>query len=325
MLFVISIAKISKMNGIDKINLIKKIINPLYDRLADCDICPRSCHVNRLDNETGYCGTTKEIVIYSAFLHYGEEPAISGKDGSGTIFFSGCNLKCVYCQNYKFSHITEGKKISEDDLAKIMVGLQDKGAHNINLVTPTHYLPQILKALSIALEKGLKIPLVYNTSGYEKKEVIVKLKEIVDIYLTDVKYFLAETAQEYSHAADYPRFCQESTKEMYDQSKKSLFEDDVLQKGIIIRHLVLPNHIQESKDIFLWIKKSVPESLVSTMFQYQPYFKAKDYPKINRSINRLEYSQIKALVEKIGLKGWIQDFTPLESLAGPYFRPNIDV
>ncbi|MBP7088173.1 MAG: radical SAM protein [Candidatus Omnitrophica bacterium] len=313
------------MDGAEKINLIKKIIDPLYNRLASCDICPRSCHVNRLNNETGYCGTGKEIVIYSAFLHYGEEPAVSGKDGSGTIFFSGCNLKCVYCQNYKFSHAPEGKKISEDDLAKIMVGLQNKGAHNINLVTPTHFLPQILKAIFIALEKGLKIPLVYNTSGYEKKEIIAKLKEIIDIYLTDIKYFLPQTAKKYSNAADYPQFCQESTKEMYNQTKESLWEDDILQKGIIIRHLVLPNYIKESKNIFLWIKESAPNSLVSTMFQYQPYFKAKHYPNINRSISRKEYSQIKALTEKIGLNGWIQDYTPLESLAGPYFKPNIEV
>lgn len=313
------------MNPSNKLTLIDQIVDSLYQRLACCNICPRNCNINRLKGEKGYCGTDKELLVYSAFLHYGEEPGISGNNGSGTIFFSGCNLKCVYCQNYKFSHNPKREKITGSQLAKIMVKLQDKGAHNINLVTPTHFLPQILKALKTAYSDGLKIPIVYNTSGYEKKEVISQLKGIIDIYLSDIKYFSSETGQKYSNSPDYPQFCREGIKEMYAQLKLPLWKGDLLEKGLIIRHLALPGYIQESKDIFSWIKKNTPEALVSTMFQYQPYFKANNYPLINRPINQTEYGQIKAFVEEIGVKGWVQDFPPLESLAGPYFEPNIEV
>lgn len=252
------------------------------------------------------------MIVYTSFLHHGEEPVISKEEGSGTIFFSGCNLKCVYCQNYKFSHTNEGRMLSGAELAKTMLNLQAQKAVNINLVTPTHFLPQILNALSIAQKDGLNIPIVYNTSGYEKKDIIEELDGIIDIYLTDIKYMNSETAKEYSNAPDYPQACRESVKEMYKQIKETL----------IIRHLVLPNYIEESKQILSWIKENTPKARVSLMFQYQPYFKASSCPKINRPVNRAEYAQIKAYIEDLALDGWVQDFNPREELAGPYFEPD---
>ena len=306
----------------NKIELVKKSVNYLGKRLKRCDICPRNCKVNRLKGEKGYCGTAKEMVVYSSFLHQGEEPVISGQKGSGTIFFSGCNLKCIYCQNYKFSHTVVGKKISEIDLAKIMLRLQGEGAHNINLVTPTHFVPQILNSLSLAFEDGLTIPIVYNTSGYEKKDIVKCLNGIVDIYLTDLKYLDSSLAKQYSKAPKYPKFALKSLLEM-NRQVKPLTSENLLKKGVIIRHLVLPNHINESKALLLWIKKNTPKALVSVMFQYQPYFRAYLHPQINRPINYQEYLEIKNFVDELELGGWVQDHNPKEGMAGHYFEPNI--
>ena len=306
----------------EKIKLVKTTANALTKRLRNCDICPRNCEVNRLKGEKGYCGANKDMVVYSAFLHHGEEPGISGEGGSGTIFFSGCNLKCIYCQNYKFSHSVIGKKISGVNLAKIMLNLQKEGAHNINLVTPTHFLPQILDTLAIAFEDGLNIPIVYNTSGYEKKEVIKHLAGVIDIYLTDLKYMETSLAKQYSKAPKYPTFASRSLLEMVRQVKPVMSEK-LLKKGVVIRHLVLPNHINESKKLLSWIKKNTPEVLVSVMFQYQPYLKAYLHPQINRSIDYQEYFEIKKFVEELELGGWVQDHNPKEDMAGPYFEPNI--
>ena len=305
-----------------KIKLVKATANTLVKRLRNCDICPRNCEVNRLKGEKGYCGANKDMVVYSAFLHHGEEPGISGEGGSGTIFFSGCNLKCIYCQNYKFSHSVIGKRISGVNLAKIMLNLQKEGAHNINLVTPTHFLPQILDTLAIAFEDGLNIPIVYNTSGYEKKEVIKHLAGVIDIYLTDLKYMETSLAKQYSKAPKYPTFASRSLLEMVRQVKPVMSEK-LLKKGVVIRHLVLPNHINESKKLLSWIKKNTPEVLVSVMFQYQPYLKAYLHPQINRSIDYQEYFEIKKFVEELELGGWVQDHNPKEDMAGPYFEPNI--
>ena len=305
-----------------KAKLCKSVAKSLKKRLSSCDICPRNCAVNRLEGKKGYCGAAKDMMVYSAFRHHGEEPGISGREGSGTIFFSGCNLKCVYCQNYKFSHTIAGKKTSEADLAKIMLNLQKEGAHNINLVTPTHFLPQIVATLAIAFNNGLNIPIVYNTSGYEKEEIIKQLAGIVDIYLTDLKYMETSLAKQYSNAPEYPAFASRSLQEMNRQVKPLIIEK-LLKKGVIVRHLVLPNYIPESKNLLSWIKKNTPEALVSVMFQYQPYFKAYLYPQINRPIKYSEYQEIKKFVEEIKIEGWVQGHTPQEDMAGPYFEPNI--
>jgi len=305
-----------------KSKLAEKAAVSLRKRLSSCDICPRNCKVNRLKGEKGYCGANKDMVVYSAFLHHGEEPGISGWKGSGTIFFSGCNLKCIYCQNYKFSHSVTGKRISEVDLAKIMLNLQKEGAHNINLVTPTHFLPQILGTLTIAFEDGLNIPIVYNTSGYEKEEVIKRLAGVVDIYLTDLKYMETSLAKQYSKASKYPAFASGSLLEM-NRQVEPLMSEKLLKKGVVIRHLILPNHINESKKLLSWIKENTPKVLVSVMFQYQPYLRAYLHPQINRPINYQEYLEIKKFVEELGLGGWVQDHNPKEDMAGPYFEPNI--
>jgi len=306
----------------EKIKLLEKKSKKLVQRLKKCDICPRNCNINRLENNTGYCQAGKDIIVYSAFLHRGEEPVISANAGSGTIFFSGCNLKCIYCQNYKFSHSQDGEVLSSADLSRVMLDLQSKDAENINLVTPSHYLPQILEALLIATKKGLDIPIVYNCSGYEKPEIIAELDGIIDIYLSDLKYLSTEPAKRYSKASNYPIFAQKSLLQMHRQVKP-LMDQNTLKKGLIIRHLVLPGYIQESKAILLWIKKNTPKALVSVMFQYQPYFKAYTYPEINRSINQSEYNQIKEFVEELRLEGWVQDLNPREDLAGVHFKKDI--
>ncbi|UCD15587.1 MAG: radical SAM protein [Candidatus Omnitrophota bacterium] len=304
-----------------KIKLLEKNLDAFYRRLEKCDICPRECGINRLRQGRGYCGAGKDLVVYTAFLHKGEEPAISGEAGSGTIFFSGCNLKCIYCQNYKFSHSLKGKKITERQLADIMLKLQRRGAHNVNLVTPTHYLPQIMKALLIAFKEGLAVPIVYNSSGYEKKEVIDKCSDIIDIYLMDIKYMVASLSKRYSHAENYPLFNQKVIKTLCN-SKSSVWEGRLLKKGLIIRHLVLPGHFEETIRVLSWVKENAPGAILSLMFQYQPYFKAASYPRINRRVNVSEFKQIKDFLEDSELEGWVQDLNSREKLAGPHFKPD---
>ena len=311
------------MSAEKKTKLIEERIDALYQRLESCDICPRNCKVDRLKDKLGFCGCGKDLKIYTAFLHQGEEPGISEGAGSGTIFFSGCNLQCVYCQNYKFSCEKEGKTVGVEELAKIMLDLQDEGAVNINFVTPTHFLPQTLKALVIALKGGLDIPIVYNTSGFEKLDIISQLEGIVDIYLTDFKYITKEPAERYSNTPDYAVFASRAIEEMYRQSA-TLWDKDILKKGLIIRHLVLPGYIDESKQILSWITKNTPEAYASVMFQYRPYYKAENFPEINRSLKYPEYLQIKEFAESIELNGWLQEFNPNESLAGVHFSPKLE-
>ncbi|MCF7870795.1 MAG: radical SAM protein [Candidatus Omnitrophica bacterium] len=308
------------MNLKTKIKAIEKIYQKLSKKLESCALCPRNCQINRLNNELGYCGQGKKIKIYSSFLHFGEEPPISGKRGSGTIFFSGCSLGCVYCQNYKFSQLNNGRMIEEHELVKIMLNLEKKEAQNLNLVTPTHFLPQILKALKTALEKGLRLPIVYNSSGYEKKEIVETIEPIIDSWLIDFKYINSETAKNYSNSPQYPRFAKNTLSYLYKQKKGQ----NRLNRGqippIIIRHLILPGHIDETKKILVWIKKNTPEARISIMSQYQPYFKAKKIAHINRPLNLKEYTQIKELVERLELKGWLQEYKPQENLAGVHFK-----
>lgn len=306
-----------------KLKAIEKALNFLAPRLKACDICPRQCRVNRLNGGVGYCKAGKDIVVYTSFLHGGEEPAISGNDGSGTIFFSGCNLGCIYCQNHKFSHALKGNILTNEETADMMLKLQREEAHNINLVTPTHFLPQILEALHIAVLKGLNIPIVYNTSGYEKKEIIELLDGIVDIYLPDMKYMSEELARECSLAADYSFYNKEALLEMYRQKSTPFYDEDILTQGLVVRHLVIPGHVEETFSILSWIKENMPGCLTSVMFQYQPYYEAKKSPHLNRAINPEEYTQVKDFVQNLGLAGWIQDLTPKEDMAGVYFSQDI--
>ncbi|MCF7887355.1 MAG: radical SAM protein [Candidatus Omnitrophica bacterium] len=307
-----------------KIKYIDKIYPKLSKNLESCTLCPRNCQVNRVKNEKGYCGQNKDLKIYSSFLHFGEEPPISGKRGSGTIFFSGCNLRCVYCQNYQFSQLDNSKIVEKEELAKIMLNLEKKGAQNLNLVTPTHFLPQILKALKTALENGLKLPIVYNSSGYEKKDIVEKIVPIIDSWLLDFKYLNSKTAKKYSNSAKYPRIAKEIASYLYNYQNSQNRPNRGQIPPIIIRHLILPNHTQESKQLILWLNKNAPNIPISIMSQYQPYYKAKNYFNINRSLSLKEYNQIKKTIEELEPEGWFQEFKPQESLAGVYLKENND-
>jgi len=312
------------MNVNDKIRTLKARMPVINERLHACNLCPRNCKVDRLLGQRGYCGAGREVVVYTAFLHKGEEPAISGTNGSGAIFFSGCNVRCCYCQNYTFSQLGKGTVISVDDLARIMIKLQDKGAHNINVVTPTPYIAQILQALLLAYQDGLIIPIVYNTSGYEHAWVIDLLDGIIDVYLPDMKYINTEGALRYSHAHDYSLRNQESIQAMYKQKQPFSIKGDLLESGLVIRHLVLPGQIQESLAIVSWIKEHTPQAFLSLMFQYQPYYQARQYPEINRALTMEEYQFVSSFVSAMGLQGWMQEFPPQEDLAGVYFSPSLE-
>jgi len=304
-----------------RIKILEKNIDLFYKRLESCDLCPRDCKVNRLKGKKGYCGVTDKIKVYTHFLHQGEEPGITAKSGSGTIFFSGCSLKCIYCQNYKFSHFTDSShNIDVDQLAAIMLELQESGAANINLVTPTHFLPFIVEGLFKASVEGLNIPIVYNTSGYEKPQIIEFVSKIVDVYLTDMKYFSQEISKEYSSAKNYPEYNQKSILTMYKTHKQVKWDDHLLEKGLVIRHLILPNYVQDTLDILSWIAKNTGKALLSLMSQYQPYFKAKQYLQLNRPIKVKEYDKVIAFLQELNLDGWVQDLETKESLAGVHFK-----
>lgn len=289
------------------------------ENLRSCALCPRKCGINRDNNETGFCGMDNTPVIHSYFAHNGEEPPLIAGGGSGTIFFSGCPLKCLYCQNFKFSHVPSGKKFSSQDLAGVMLELQDKQVSNINLVTPTHFLPSIIKAIIHARKNGLNLPVVYNSSGYERPEVIRQLSGFVDIYLPDMKYFTEKSSWSGSKIRDYCSCNQASILEMFSQVKTPVWGENGLKKGIIIRHLVLPNYISESKQIISWVEKNAPGAYMSIMAQYRPYYMAKNIPGLDRSITFEEYSEVRDFLENSSLSGWIQEFDPPQDLAGINF------
>ncbi len=295
------------------------IIKQAYKLLNSCSLCPRKCGVNRLNNEKGFCKTGLDPVVYSFMSHQGEEPPVSGARGSGTIFFSNCNMACVYCQNYEFSQQGRGEEVSCEVLAGYMLDLQKMKCHNINLVTPTHVLPQILGALKIAIKGGLEIPLVYNTGGYELVEIIKLLDGIVDIYLADMRYSDSDVSSKYSLAPDYPRYNQESIKEMRSQTVSDIIDKDgIIRRGLIIRHLVLPNNISGTDKVMRFISQELSkDSLVSLMSQYLPYYKASEFKDIDRRLTHKEYERAKEIMEEYGLHGgWIQESFGSERFAG---------
>jgi putative pyruvate formate lyase activating enzyme len=305
---------------------LEKVIEKTYKLLESCVICPRKCKVSRIANEKGFCRTGLLPRVFSYTQHHGEEPPVSGRNGSGTIFFSNCNMKCVYCQNFKFSQLGLGKEVEIEELADYMLCLQDMKCHNINLVTPTHVLPQILKALYIAIERGLKTPICYNTSGYELPEIIKLLDEIVDIYLTDMRYGDNEPAVKYSSAPDYPLYSRQSVKEMHRQvGIAQMDEEGIIKKGLIIRHLVLPNNISGTEKIMKFIAEELsPNTYISLMSQYFPCYKAKDTTLLSRRITLKEYEKAQEIMEKYGLKnGWTQEPIGLEKFAGTNLKQNL--
>ena len=291
--------------------------------LACCAICPRRCQVNRLKNQRGFCKTGVLAKVSTFLAHHGEEPPISAKFGSGTIFFSHCNMSCIYCQNYPFSQEGEGKEVTPVELASFMLELQKIGCHNINLVTPTHVMPQILKALSIAVPQGLKIPLVYNSGGYELASVIKFLEGVVDIYLPDMRYSDSSMAVEYSSAPNYPKYNQEAVKEMHRQvGIANIDNQGIIKRGLVIRHLVLPHGIAGTQKIMKFIAQELsPDTYVSLMSQYHPYYRAFALGELNRALTHEEYENAKLDMEKYGLhNGWIQEEGGLERLAGIHLK-----
>ena len=282
----------------------------MSEKLHRCNLCPHNCNVNRLNGEIGRCKCSNKIKIALASIHYYEEPCISGKNGSGTVFFSNCNLYCVYCQNYKISQLGKGKEITIKELSTIFLQLQEKGANNINLVTPTSYVYQIIEAINIAKENGLKIPIIYNTNSYENVETIELLKGYIDVYLPDLKYYNNELAKKYSKIDNYFEKATNTIMKMYEQVGNPIFDEaGIIKKGQILRHLVLPNYILNSKHILKWIKENMPENIyVSVMAQYFPTYKAKEEELINRKLTKKEYKQIENYLYSLNLEnGYIQE------------------
>lgn len=280
-----------------------------YSYLESCRLCPRECRVNRLRGEKGTCGVDARLWVSSYGPHYGEEPPLSGTNGSGTIFFTYCNLKCIYCQNYTISQLGDGGIVSEEDLANMMLNLERLGCHNINLVTPTHFVPQILSALFIAVEKGLSIPIVYNTSGYDSLEVLKLLDGIVDIYLPDMRYSSEEYAVRYSSAPRYPEINKLAVKEMFRQVGNLVLDKyGVAKRGLIIRHLVMPDDISGTEDVLRFIAEEISkDTYISLMAQYRPMYRAQDFPPLNRRITREEYKRALEIAKNLGLRNvWTQ-------------------
>ena len=277
--------------------------------LEKCAICPHNCGINRLNNQIGRCKSkdTVKVALYST--HNFEEPCISGKKGSGTVFFSNCNMNCVFCQNYEISQQGKGKEISIEELADIFIKQQEKDVENINLVTPTSYVPQIIEAIKIARGNGLKLPIVYNTNGYEKVEILKMLDGYVDIYLPDFKYSDNELGKRLSKVENYFEIATEALREMYRQTGKVIFNDEgIMQRGMIIRHLVLPNHILNSRRVLKWINENMHDVYVSVMAQYFPTYKAKEIDDINRKLTKEEYDQIENYLYRLDLEnGYIQE------------------
>ena len=279
------------------------------DKLKKCTICPHKCGIDRT-KYIGRCKSTDKVKIALYSIHNFEEPCISGEKGSGTIFFSNCNLNCVFCQNYEISQQGRGKEIEIEELAEIMLKQQEKGVENINLVTPTSYSLQIKEAIIIAKEKGLKIPIVYNTNGYENVETLRELEGLIDIYLPDLKYYYDSLGKEFSKVDNYFEIVTNAIKEMYRQvGSPILNEKGVMQKGLMVRHLILPNNIENSRKCLKWLKENFNDKIyISLMAQYFPTYKAKEISEINRKLTPKEYEEIENYLYDLDIEnGYIQE------------------
>lgn len=282
----------------------------MLEQLIECNVCPHKCKVNRLEGKSGRCKCNDKIKIALVSTHMYEEPCISGTNGSGTIFFSNCNLSCKFCQNYEISQLGKGYEITIEELASIMIKQQEAGVHNINLVTPTMYAYQIIEAIKIARKNGLNIPIIYNSNGYENVETIKALKGYIDVYLPDLKYYSNEIAVKYSKAPNYFEIASKAILEMINQVGEPIFDEDgMIKKGVMIRHLVLPNHIQNSKNVLKWIKENIPEKIyIDVMAQYFPTYKAKEDELINRKLTKREYKEIENYFYLLDFKnGYMQE------------------
>ena len=282
---------------------LKSRAEELLELQKECRICPWECLAKRHVGECGNCHSTDAVIVSSIHPHFGEEPPLVGTNGSGTIFFSNCNLSCEFCQNNEISHLGSGSIIKVEELAQSMLKLQNQGCHNINFVTPTHFTPQIVSALVIAVEKGLEIPLVYNCGGYESLETLRLLDGIIDIYMPDIKYSNSKMAEKYSNAPKYWRVVTSAVKEMHRQvGDLKISKRGIAQRGLLIRHLVLPNNIAGSERVLEFVVNELSkDSYINIMDQYYPSFNAQNYPELNRRITPYEYEKIINYTRELGL------------------------
>lgn len=291
--------------------ILKKRKEGLNKLLEKCHLCPRKCLVNRLQDEKGFCGAGKRVAVSSYNLHFGEEPPISGYRGSGTIFFTHCNLRCCFCQNYPISQLGNGQEVEIPQLAKMMLKLQELGAHNINFVTPTHFVPQIVEALEVAVREGLNIPLVYNSGGYDSVETLKLLDGIVDIYMPDAKYSNPQSARTYSRADDYFEVNKKALLEMHRQvGDLKMDREGIAEQGILVRHLVLPEDVVGSRRVLEFIGRNISQNTyMSIMAQYHPAHRASEFPELSRRISETEYDAVLKMADELGLeRGWRQNF-----------------
>jgi putative pyruvate formate lyase activating enzyme len=286
----------------------------LEARLASCDICPRECHVNRIEDEVGYCRSGHLPIVSTVCAHHGEEPALSGTRGSGTVFFGNCNMRCVYCQNYQISQNWRKQQVKQIDchtLAEELLYLQNElDCHNINFVSPSHFVPQMVRAVLEAVPMGLKVPLIYNTSGYDSVASLKELDGIISIYLPDLRYASDDVAEKYSHAPDYVACAHQAIKEMYRQVGDLIVDEfGLAQQGLIVRHLVLPNRLAGSEESLTWLARELsPTVTVSIMSQYIPLYRAQRIPLLSRRISAAEYEMVLGLLLDLGIEnGWTQE------------------
>ena len=295
----------------------------MLDKLKKCEICPHNCKANRLEGKEGRCKCNNKVKLALASVHRFEEPCISGKNGSGTVFFSGCNLNCKFCQNYEISQLGKGVEISIDELADVFIKQQEKGVHNINLVTPTMYVYQIMEAIKIARKNGLNIPIIYNSNGYENVQTIKDLEGYIDVYLPDLKYYDNDLGLKYSGIKNYFQYASKTILEMYNQVGGPQFDENgIITSGVMIRHLVLPNNIENSKNVLRWIKENINEDVyINIMAQYFPTYKAKDIKELNRKLTKEEYEEIENFVYELDIKnGYMQELGEHEEEYVPDFN-----
>jgi putative pyruvate formate lyase activating enzyme len=288
---------------------IKNNINKLKKNLSSCVLCPRKCKINRFNREKGFCGTELDVKVASFNLHFGEEPPISGTKGSGTIFFSYCTLKCVFCQNYPISDLGNGQKMSINELADVMINLEKRGAHNINLVTPTQYSPQIAEAIFLAKQKGLNIPILYNSSGYESVEILKLLDGLVDIFLPDAKYSDNKLALKYSGVKNYVEVNHKAIKYLFKKyGKLKLDKNGIAKRGLVVRHLMLPKNFENTKNILDFLSSVSKDIFISFMSQYHPAHKYNLHKELREKVTNKEYKKGLDYLQKLGLvNGWIQE------------------
>lgn len=297
------------------------------DQLSKCECCPRRCGVNRLDGETGFCRIGSGIQISHAGLHFGEEPPISGTKGSGAIFFTGCNLRCVFCQNYQISQEfrqVHTRTLSVEALASEMLCLQDQGAHNINFVSPSHMIFRMADAIKASRKKGLAVPIVYNSNGYDSVDALRQIRGLVDIYLPDIKYLESGPGKRFSGVDDYADIVPGVLREMHDQVGHLEIDDDgIAVRGLLVRHLVLPGHLENSRRCLRFLAELSPDIFVSIMSQYSPQYKASGYPEINRTLTEREYDEITDFALDLGVENaFIQELESQENYLPDFDRDN---